>query len=593
MLAAAEQALTAAPAGMTVEALARLVSQRVGRQMPHRQVAEALRGKPERFLEGGDGRWRLRERPGVLTAEDEPDVSTGPAPSRPALRRGCYVVFDLEATGPSPESPETELLQIAARRYVDGAPGELWQTYVRPAAGTVPAQITALTTITSEQVRDAPDAAEALRRFFAHVGDLPLVAHNGAGFDGPLIEATCRRLGVPLPPTFRVLDSLPLARTLLPTLPAHRVEILAAHFGCHRAGAHQADVDVQMLGDIIAGLQNFLNTGPTGWAVYELLRRAGDPWTELLTPPAGGLTAGDVIATFGKYLVPLLPDRAAFTGATALLPGLADVYDRAEALGRSRRPSQQELSRLAAERFMQGGVAAIEAGTGTGKSLGYLIPAALAARAGGLPVAVSTFTRVLQNQLVERELPFVQRLIPDLTFAQWQGRANYLSLSRLAEEVEDALSEDRLPLARAWTLALLLRFAEASTHGNLEELGYIPQALDDLLAADGAVWQVIASVRSSSDDPPAEPGRPDFYARAAPTPSGPTSWWSTTPCCSTCSSATAMRRTRKRSRSPGASSAMRPIRWRKRPRSPWSGGRRNAGFVVSCGRCTTRAAARA
>ena len=224
VLAAAEQALTAEPAGLTVEALARLVSQRVGRQMPHRQVAEALRGKPERFLEGGDGRWRLRERPGVLTAEDEPDVSTGPAPSRPALRRGCYVVFDLEATGPSPESPETELLQIAARRYVDGAPGELWQTYVRPAAGTVPAQITALTTITSEQVRDAPDAAEALRRFFAHVGDLPLVAHNGAGFDGPLIEATCRRLGVPLPPTFRVLDSLPLARALLPTLPAHRVE---------------------------------------------------------------------------------------------------------------------------------------------------------------------------------------------------------------------------------------------------------------------------------------------------------------------------------------------------------------------------------
>lgn len=212
--------------------------------------------------------------------------------------------------------------------------------------------------------------------------------------------------------------------------------------------------------------------------------------------------------------MPLLPNRAAFTGARDLLSDLAYAYASAEALGRSRRPAQQELSRLAAGCFVQGLIAAIEAGTGTGKSLGYLIPAALAARSGGLPVAVSTFTRLLQNQLVERELPFIQQLIPDLTFAQLQGRRNYLSMSRLVDEVEDALAETRLPPARAWALALLVRFAEASTHGNLEELGYIPQSLDDSLAADSAVWPVIGSVRSSSDDPPAGPGRPDFYARA-------------------------------------------------------------------------------
>src|SRR5438105_14633263 len=171
VLAAAEQVLATEAVGLTIEALAPRVSQRVGRQLPPRQIADALRGKPERFVEGGDGRWRLRERTGVLTAEDESDSSPESAPSRFSLRRGCYVVFDLEATGPSPESPETELLQIAARRYIDGVPGEVWMTYVRPTDGTVPAQITALTTITSEQVRNAPDAAEALRQFFAHVGD--------------------------------------------------------------------------------------------------------------------------------------------------------------------------------------------------------------------------------------------------------------------------------------------------------------------------------------------------------------------------------------------------------------------------------------
>jgi ATP-dependent DNA helicase RecQ len=430
------------------------------------------------------------------------------------LRRGCFVIFDLEATGPTPESAETELLQIAAQRWIDGHPDQPWMTYVRPAAGTVPAQITALTSITSEQVRQAPDAATALQALFSYTGDLPLVAHNGASFDGPLIEATCRRLGVPLPPTFRVLDTLPLARTLLPTAQAHRVGTLAEYFQCANPNAHQADADVGMLAGILAGLQQLLHEGPTGWAVYDLLRRAGDPWAELLAPPPQAATSTDVIATFGSQLVPALPDRAPFVAATDLQPQVDAAYVEAEAQGRSRRPAQQELSRLAAERFVQTGVLAIEAGTGTGKSLGYLIPSALAARSGGLPVVVSTFTRVLQNQLVERELPFVQSLIPDLTYAQLQGRANYLSLSRLAEEVEDALTEDRLSPARAWMLGLLIRFAETSAHGNLEELGYLPQGLDDFLDADGAVLQVLSSVRSSRDDGRAPAGQPDFYRRA-------------------------------------------------------------------------------
>src|SRR3954447_8667340 len=118
VLAAAEQVLADNPDGLTLEALTRKVSQAVGRQLPPRQVADALRGKPERFLEGADGRWRLRQRQGVLPDEDDPVGSGEPAPTRPPLRRACYVVFDLEATAPNPDSPQTELLQIAVRRYL-------------------------------------------------------------------------------------------------------------------------------------------------------------------------------------------------------------------------------------------------------------------------------------------------------------------------------------------------------------------------------------------------------------------------------------------------------------------------------------------
>src|SRR5204863_4037192 len=190
------------------------------------------------------------------------------------------------------------------------------------------------------------------------------------------------------------------------------------------------------------------------------------------------------------------------------------VFAQAEALGRTRREAQRELAHQAARTLRDGGYAITEAGTGIGKSLGYAVPAALQARASGQPVALSTFTRVLQAQLVERELPFVQQLVPGLTYALLQGRANYLSLSRLTEEVEDALAEAHLPAARAWMLATLIRFAEVSAHGNLEELGYTPQALEDYLAADGAVWQTLASVRASRDDRHVSFMGTDFYQRA-------------------------------------------------------------------------------
>lgn len=513
IVAATEVLLFAAKGGLTTEALSRQVAAKVGRQLPHRQVADTLRAMPQRFVEGSDGRWRLRVAH-VSTAEEnaqaEPSVVPASRPM-PILRTGCFVVFDVEALGQDARSPDTELLQIAAQRWIDGKPIDSWATFVRPSV-PISSQISRLTNITAEDVRDAPTAAEALRVFFDFVGDLPLIAHNGASYDGPLIAATCTRLGIALPATFFVLDTLPLSRALLPTASAHRVGTLAEYFGCTLPNAHRADADVEMLGSIVAGLARELHTGPTGAAVYELLRRSGDPWAKLLAPPPQNVTVPDVVATFGQNLTPLLPDRNP-SKTPVDMGAVDDALRRAEALGRPKRPAQAELAKLTANAFGDDGFAIVEAGTGTGKSMGYLIPAALFARTSGHRVAISTFTRVLQSQLVGRELPFVQQIVPGLSYAQLQGRANYLSLARLAEEFEEALAESQLSPARAWTLATLIRFAEQSADGNLEALGYTPQALDEFLDADGAVLRVIDSVRSNQDDSSSSV-LPDFYRRA-------------------------------------------------------------------------------
>src|SRR5579875_1288395 len=514
VLNAAEALLASNPGGMMGEALALQVSKQVGQALPPMQVSALLRQFPQRFRESEGGRWSLRPQEQGLFAQEAELLATqvsALSTQRKPLRSGCYVVFDLEATGQNTSSPATEIIQIAAQRWIDGQPRESWASFVRPLVD-VPERIIQLTKITPAELHDAPAIGEALSAFFAYVGDLPLIAHNSASYDGPLIQATCQRIGLELPASFLVLDTLPLARALLPTHQAHRVGTLAEYFACARPDAHRADADIEMLGGIVRGLQRLVREEASGAAVYELLRRAGDPWAEVLEPPPRAIGVGEIIAAFGERITPLLPDHTPASTAPSDSMDVEAAFRRAEEPGRERRAAQMEMARLVAEALRKGDYVVVEAGTGTGKSQGYLLPAALYARATGRQVTISTFTRVLQSQLVERELPFIQRLVPGLTYAQIQGRANYLSLTRLAEEVEDALSEQTLPPARAWMLAALVRFAASSASGNLEDLGYTPLAFEDFLHAEGRVFQVLASVRASQDDQ--ANAATDFYRRA-------------------------------------------------------------------------------
>ncbi len=513
VISATEDILKNTAAGLTKEALVRQVAPRLPNRILSTTIIEILRKQPQRFVEGGDGRWRLREQIGLPVLDDSHSAPEAIATSHQTLRQGCYVVFDLETIGRDTRSPATEIIQIAAWRWIDGLPQQPWATFVHPSV-PIPADIVELTKISMDEVRDAPSAREALQDFFAYVGDLPLIAHNGASFDGPIIIATCERLGLPVPSTFLVLDTLPLARALLPLEKEHKVGTLATRFDCDLPNAHRADADVEMLAGIVQGLEREMHSSITGPAVYELLRLAGDPWAAVLKPPSEIPVASEIIATFGANLTPLLPEREPTMSTSLDYRSVDEAFVQAETLGRTRREAQLELAHLAADTLRDGGYAVIEAGTGVGKSQGYSVPAALKARASGRPVALSTFTRVLQTQLVERELPFVQQLVPGLTYALLQGRANYLSLSRLAEEVEDAMADTRLSLARAWILSTLVRFAETTVHGNLEELGYLPQSLEEYLSAGGAVLQTLASVRASRDDRHISFAGTDFYQRA-------------------------------------------------------------------------------
>jgi ATP-dependent DNA helicase DinG len=110
------------------------------------------------------------------------------------------------------------------------------------------------------------------------------------------------------------------------------------------------------------------------------------------------------------------------------------------ALGGSERSGQQEMAAAVARAFETGEHLVVQAGTGTGKSLAYLIPAIVRAISDDTPVVVSTATIALQRQLVDRDLPRLADCLADALphrpqFALLKGRRNYLCLNKIHGDV--------------------------------------------------------------------------------------------------------------------------------------------------------------
>lgn len=110
----------------------------------------------------------------------------------------------------------------------------------------------------------------------------------------------------------------------------------------------------------------------------------------------------------------------------------------------STRPHQEQMADAVASAIDGGGVLLVQAGTGTGKSLGYLAPAISAARNSGTRTVVSTATLALQRQLVDKDLPAALAAAPEpqVTAAVLKGRGNYICAARLAGQGSDDPQEE-------------------------------------------------------------------------------------------------------------------------------------------------------
>ncbi|MCY4454918.1 MAG: exonuclease domain-containing protein [Chloroflexi bacterium] len=393
-----------------------------------------------------------------------------------------FVAVDLETTGL--DASADRIIEIGAVRFGRDGVTDRFQTLVRPGI-PIPPGIRLMTSITDEDVRDAPPPARAVSEFAVFAGGRPLVGHNVAFDLGFLMEA-----GAPMPGPS--LDTYELASVLLPTSDRLDLASLAAALGVELDQHHRALPDAEATAEVMLALLDRVDAlssralrdlaslaGRAQWALAPLFEDA------LAARSADVLAAGiAATATLGRPEPAPLPPPL-HLGSHEEPHGVTDEdVERlfAEA-GRSpdllphfeARTGQAAMGRAVAANIGHAGHLAVEAGTGTGKSLAYLLPALLHALRNDDRVIVSTQTLNLQEQLAARDLPAAAAVVEraeevapgTLRAAVLKGRANYLCLERWTQTIE---ANDELAPMAARVLGRVAVWLDETERGEVSEL---------------------------------------------------------------------------------------------------------------------------
>jgi ATP-dependent DNA helicase DinG len=411
-----------------------------------------------------------------------------------------YVALDLETTGLDAKSDA--IIEIGCVKLHEGEIVDQWSTLVSPGR-KLAFVITQLTGIADRDLIGQPSIREAIEPLRRFVGSLPIVAHN-ASFDLGFVAAAGLNFANP------ILDTFEIASIVLPGRSSYSLGALAAEFGAAQPNAHRALDDARATALLLAALQEQASRLPlatlieinrlasqSNWSLRPFFAEAEKAATrtvflktyERKALEAGGLEpllspAARQLPRFERELTPA--EQPAPIDVALLAAFLEPDGPLAQALpGYEHREPQVEMLAAVGNAFNNGDHLLIEAGTGTGKSLAYLLPAIAWSIQNRSRVVISTNTINLQDQLFTKDVPDLLAVFDSLRgqpagddrFQQFahqasglrvtllKGRSNYLCPRRLdAMRSRADLSNDELKvLAR-----VLVWLAQTSTGDRAE-----------------------------------------------------------------------------------------------------------------------------
>ncbi len=420
-----------------------------------------------------------------------------------------YVALDLETTGLDPETDA--IIEVGAVRFDgDGVLGR-FQSLVDPRR-RIPLPIQVLTGISDSDVSGAPLWSAVAPELEAFLDGSIIVGHNVLGFDTLFLEAAGIRHGEV------IYDTQELASLLAPGLSEYGLAALSAEFGIPLSEHHRAPADAEAARLLFLALQERATALPpiVLAQVAQWLTPTAWPWRDFFRQSWEMASARGSAQEPQRRKLPALPEpltppirRRAVAEEEALAVlraarGRPDVFPEFD-----ERLEQQAMVGAVMKALNEEQRLIVEAGTGTGKSLAYLIPAACHALANGDRVVVSTATINLQEQLTKKDIPTVAALLGraagagsqdqgagskehgtrglidgELRSCQLKGRRNYLCMKRFeALRTSPGLSDEEALLA-----SRVLIWLGQTESGDRAELR-LSQAEETVwrgLSADGA-----------------------------------------------------------------------------------------------------------
>ena len=409
-----------------------------------------------------------------------------------------YVALDLETTGLNPE--RDAITEIGVVKFRDEQVLDTWSSLVNPQR-PIPYRIQQLTGITQEDVDSAPSLPSVTGTLLRFIKDYPIVGHS-VSFDLSFLKHQG------FSPGNRTIDTFELASILLPHVARYSLGKLAEALNIRFPTRHRALEDalatknlflalVEQASKLDLSVIQEINRLATriDWPLRQVFRDlertkarsafAGSIGQQLLAKGAldGKGSLSLLTREEGRALKPSLERKPVDADELAATLEEDGVFAQ-NFPGYEYRPQQVEMLRLVAQAFNKSHHLLVEAGTGTGKSVAYLLPAACFAAQNGERVVISTNTINLQDQLYGKDIPDLQRILPfEFKATLLKGRSNYICLRRLAafrRSGPSSIEEMRL-------LAKILVWLPSTVTGDRAELfmpNYKEQAIWSRVCAD-------------------------------------------------------------------------------------------------------------
>ncbi|MGX0909852.1 helicase C-terminal domain-containing protein [Staphylococcus caprae] len=377
-----------------------------------------------------------------------------------------YAVVDLETTGN--QLDYDEIIQIGITFVRNNQIIDTYHSMIRTDL-EIPPFIQALTSIEEEMLAQAPYFNEVAEDIYNQIKDCIFVAHN-ISFDLNFIKNAFDNCNIQFRPK-KVMDTLELFKIAFPTDKSYQLSELAQSHNIPLTNAHRADEDATTTAKLmIKAFEKFENLPlDTQKQLYYLSKDLKYDLYNILFEMVRNNQSKPLDEKFGQFEQIIYRKQVDLKGPVTRFDGsLKTLYTKAiKALGMTYRPQQLYLSEIILEQLMHSDKAMIEAPLGSGKSLAYLLAALMYNIETGRHVMISTNTKLLQSQLLEKDIPALNDALNfKINASLIKSKNDYISLGLISQILKDETSNYEVSILK---MQLLIWITETAT-GDIQEL---------------------------------------------------------------------------------------------------------------------------